>query len=138
MASSVSGIAPVAPLPWILGGLRQLGGAALIDDLLPPHPANVLSCGRGVEALVLAIVDGDHALYKVGARWEERGMLPLLQEGLQRESRNDYRLGQMLEALFAATRNRVCGAVALQALAGYRIETPWRHQDTTTISLSGA
>ena len=45
--------------------------AALIDTLCPPHPAHVLSCGRGVEALVLAILDGHHALYKVGARLEE-------------------------------------------------------------------
>jgi transposase len=98
----------------------------------------VISCGRGVEALVLAILDGDHALYKVGARLEERGMLPLLQEGLQRESLNDYRLGQILEALFAANLNRVFGAVALKALEVYSIETPWLHQDTTTISLYGA
>jgi transposase len=88
--------------------------------------------------LVLAILDGDHALYKVGARLEERGMLPLLQEGLQRESLNDYRLGQMLEALFAANLTRVFGAVARKALEVYRIETPWLHQDTTTISLYGA
>jgi hypothetical protein len=42
----------------------------------------VLSAGREVEALVLAILDGDHALYKVGRRLEERGMLALLQPGL--------------------------------------------------------
>jgi hypothetical protein len=55
--------------------------AARIDDFLPLHPDNVISAGRGVEALVLAILDGDHALYKVGARLQERGMLPLLQGG---------------------------------------------------------
>jgi hypothetical protein len=31
--------------------------------------------------LVLAILDGHHALDKVGSRLEERGMLPLLQAG---------------------------------------------------------
>ena len=82
MAISVSGIVPVAHLPLILGVLRKLEVAALIDDWLPPHPDHVISCGRGVEALVLAILDGDHALYKVGLRLEERGILPLLQEGL--------------------------------------------------------
>ena len=51
----------------------------MIDRLLPPHPAHVLSCGRGVEALVLAILDGNHALYKVGKRLAERGMIDLLQ-----------------------------------------------------------
>lgn len=138
MAISVSGIVPVAHLPLILGVLRKLEGAALIDDLLPPHPDNVISCGRGVEALVLAILDGDHALYKVGVRLEERGMLPLLQEGLKRESVNDYRLGLILETLFAANLNRVFGALALKALEVYSLETAWLHQETTTLSLYGA
>ena len=110
----------------------------MIDRLLPPHPAHVLSCGRGVEALVLAILDGDHALYKVGRRLEERGMVSLLQPGLTRASLHDYRLGHILDALFAANLNRVFSAVALKALEVYAIATPWFHQDTTTMALYGA
>src|SRR5499427_7573980 len=138
MALTIHQISPVAHLPLVLGVVRKLNVAALIDTVCPPHPANVLSCGRGVEALLLAILDGHHALYKVGARLEERGMLPLLQDGLERASLNDYRLGQMLEALFAAQLNRVFGAIALNALDIYALSTPWLHQDTTTITLYGA
>jgi transposase len=138
MAITVQRVQPVAHLPLVLGVLRRLNVATLIDDLIPPHPAQVLSCGHGVEALLLAILDGHHTLYKVGTRLEERGMLPLLQEGLQRLSLNDYRLGQILEALFAANLNQVFGAVALKALEVYAISTPWLHQDTTTIALYGA
>jgi transposase len=65
-------------------------------------------------------------------------MLPLLQSGLERTALNDYRLGQILDALFAANLNRVFGAVALRALEVYAIPTPWFHQDTTTITLYGA
>lgn len=88
-----------------------------------------------MEALILAILDGHHALYKVGARLEERGLVPLLQSGLDRTALHDYRLGQILDALFAAHLNRVCGAVALRALAVYALSTPWLHQDTTTLPL---
>ena len=63
MAIAVQQIRPVAHVPLVLGVLRRLAVASLIDDLIPPHPAHVLSTGRGVEALVLAIMDGDHALY---------------------------------------------------------------------------
>jgi hypothetical protein len=84
MAVTIQHIRPVAHLPLVLGVVRKLNIAALIDTFCPPHPAHVLSCGRGVEALLLAILDGHHALYKVGARLEERGMLPLLQDGLRR------------------------------------------------------
>jgi hypothetical protein len=97
----------------------------------------MLSCGRGVEAVVLAMLDGDHALYKIGRRLEERGIVELLQPGLTPASRNDYRLGPILDALFAANLNRVLGALALKALEVYAIPTPWLHQDTTTIPLAG-
>jgi transposase len=138
MVLTVQRVHPVAHLPLVLGVLRRLEVATVIDRLIPPNPAHVLSCGRGVEALVLAILDGHHALYKVGARLEERGMLPLLQPGLTRTSLHDYRLGQILEALFAANLNSVFGAMALKALEVYAIPTPWLHQDTTTIALYGA
>jgi transposase len=138
MAMAIDQIRPVAHLPLVLGVVRKLNVAALIDTFCPPHPAQVLSCGRGVEALLLAILDGHHALYKVGGRLEERGMLPLLQDGLRRASLNDYRLGQILDALFAANLNRVFGAIALNALEVYALSTPWLHQDTTTITLYGA
>ena len=138
MTVSIRHIAPVAHLPLVLGVLRKLAVAQLIDTLIPPNPAHVLSSGRGVEALVLAILDGHHALYKVGRRLDERGMLPLLQPGLERPSVHDTRLGQILEALFAANLNRVFGAIALTALKTYAIGTPWIHQDTTTIALYGA
>src|SRR5215217_8160117 len=137
MAVSVQQIRPVAHLPLVLGVLRRLEVATIIDHLLPPHPAHVLSSGRGVEALVLAILDGDHALYKVGQRLEERGMLALLQPGLTRTSLHDYRLGHILDALFAANLTKVFSAIALQALEVYAIPTPWLHQDTTTIALYG-
>ena len=138
MAMAIHQINPVAHLPLVLGVVRKLNVAGLIDTFCPPHPAHVLSCGRGVEALLLAILDGHHALYKVGARLEERGMLPLLQPGLTRTSLHDYRLGQILDGLFTAHLNRLFGAIALNALEVYAISTPWLHQDTTTITLYGA
>jgi transposase len=138
MPVSVQHSYPIAHLPLVLGVLRRLEVATVIDGLIPPHPAHGLSCGRGVEALVLAILDGHHALYKVGRRLEERGMIALLQPELTRSSLNDYRLGHILDALFAANLNTVFSALALKALEVYALPTPWLHQDTTTIAFYGA
>src|SRR5215467_2162878 len=138
MAIAVQQVYPSAHLPLVLGVLRRLEGATVIDRLIVPHPAHVLSCGRGVEALVLAILDSDHSLYKVGKRLEERGMMTLLQPGLTRASLHDDRLGHILDALFAANLTKVLSALALKALEVYTISTPWLHQDTTTIVLYGA
>ena len=62
-------------------------------------------------------------------------MVTLLQPGLARIALNDYRLGHILEAPFAANLNKVYGAIALKALEVYALPTPWLHQDTTTIAL---
>jgi hypothetical protein len=68
MAIAVQQIDPIAHLPLVLGVLRRLEVAPVMDRLLPSHPAHGLSGGRGVEALVLAILDGHHALSRVGQR----------------------------------------------------------------------
>ena len=60
MAMTIQQISPVAHLPLVLGVIRKLNVAALIDTFCPLHPAHVLSCGRGVEALLLAILDGHY------------------------------------------------------------------------------
>ena len=138
MALTVQQIRPVAHVPFILGVLQHLGVATVIECLIAPHPRHVLSTGRGVKAMVLAMLDGDHMLYKVGQRLAERGMLDLLQPELTRASLNDYRLGHVLDALFAANLNKMFGAIVLKALEVYAIPTPWLHQDTTTIALYGA
>jgi hypothetical protein len=67
-AVTMGPLAPVAHLPWVLGVRRKREVAQLIETLIPPHPAPVGSCGRGAEALVLAILDGHHARSKVGRR----------------------------------------------------------------------
>jgi transposase len=138
MALTIQPIRPVAHVPLVLGVLRRLEVATVIERLIAPHPAHVLSTGRGVDALVLALLDGDHARYKVGQRLEERGMIPLLQAGLTRAALHDDRLGHSLDALCAANLNKGLSALALQALEVYAIPTPWLHQDTTTIALYGA
>ena len=73
MTVAIRRVAPVAHVPLVLGVLRKLEVAELLATMLLPHPAHVLSNGRGVEALVLAIVDGHHALYQGGRRVDERG-----------------------------------------------------------------
>src|SRR5262245_61588861 len=117
MAMAVQPSRPRAPVPLILGVLRRLEVAPLVDGLIPLHPEHVVSAGRGGEALVRAILAGDQALSTVGHRLEERGRLELLQPGLPRAALHEDRLGHMLEALCAAHLNKGWRAVARKALA---------------------
>ena len=72
-----------------------------------------------------------------GHAWRARDVSPCSRTAWTRVL-NDYRLGQILDALFGAQLNRVFGAIALNALDVYAIATPWLHQDTTTLTLYGA
>ena len=138
MALPVPPRPPVAPWPCVLGVVRRLEVATVIDRLLPPHPAHQLSGGRGVEARGRAILDGPHARAQVGQRLDERGLVTLLQSGRTRAALKASRLGPSLEALWAATLPQGESAVALTALAGEASATPWWPQDTTPLALSGA
>ena len=122
----------------VLSVLRRLEVATIIDRLIPPHLAPELATGCGVKALVLAILDGHHALYKVGQRLEDRGRLALLPPGLTRAALHAYRVGHILAALCAANLNKVFSTRVLKALESYAIPTPRLPQDPTTIALYGA
>ena len=52
MAIAVQQIHPVAHLPLVLGVLRRLEVATVIDRLIPPHPAHVLLTKKN-ETLIL-------------------------------------------------------------------------------------
>ena len=51
MAVVIYQLRPVAHLPLVLGVVRKLNVAALINTFYPPYPAPVFSCGRGVATL---------------------------------------------------------------------------------------
>ena len=46
MTLAIHQISPVAHLPLVLGVVRTLNIAALLETFCPPHPAHVLSYGR--------------------------------------------------------------------------------------------
>jgi len=46
MAIAVQQIDPIVHLPLILGVLRRLEVATVIDRLIPPHPAHELATGQ--------------------------------------------------------------------------------------------
>jgi hypothetical protein len=133
-ATTIPQMHPVAPVPLVLGVFRRLEVATVMDRLLPPHPAPGLSCGRGVEALVLALREGPQALYKVGRRLAARGRVALLQPGRTRAALHEDRVGPILAARCAAPLHGVVRAVALKAVEVSAIVTPWRPQDPTTLA----
>jgi hypothetical protein len=69
MALTIQQISPVSPLPVVLGEVLQRNVAALITTFCPPHPAPARACGRGVEALPLAILVGIRSSIRGARLW---------------------------------------------------------------------
>jgi len=74
------------------------------------------------------MLEGHQARDKVGSRLDERGMGALWPPGFTRAALHDDRFGHRLDALCAAPLTRLLRALALNALEGYAIPTPWLPQ----------
>jgi hypothetical protein len=52
-------------LPLVSAMLRELAVQGTLDALIPPHERHVVTVGECIEALVLTILTGEHALSHV-------------------------------------------------------------------------
>ncbi len=57
MTVSIRRLAPVAHLPLVLGVLRKLEVARLIDEMIPPNPARIWKDHPDMDALLDNIAD---------------------------------------------------------------------------------
>jgi transposase len=125
-------------LPLVGALLRDLAVQAAIDALLPPHKRNAVTVGGCVEALIRTILTGEHALSRVtdtlaGYDWEV-----ICQRPINATHFHDNRLGRALDALWAAGRDRVYGAVLSRAIQQYALELGRLHTEATSLQVYGA
>ncbi|MDQ3830479.1 MAG: DUF4277 domain-containing protein [Candidatus Tectomicrobia bacterium] len=52
-------------LPLVGAMLRELAITDTLDALIPPHERNAVTVGECIEALVLTVLTGEHALSRV-------------------------------------------------------------------------
>ena len=129
---------PGAPVPLVLGVGRRLEGAPVLDGRRPPHPAPVVASGRGVAAVGRARREGEPARSTGGHRRAARGLSALRQPEGPRAALPDARGGPSRAARCAAPRHRLCGALALHALAVAALPPPWLPQAPTPRARSEA
>ncbi len=76
MAVTIHQISPVAHLPLVLGVVRKLKVAALIDTFCPLHPANVLSCAVGSRRCSWRFLMAIMPSIRWGRVWRSEGCCP--------------------------------------------------------------
>jgi transposase len=124
-------------LPLVGALLRELAVKDTVDALVPPHDRNAVTAGECVEALVLTILTGEHALSRVADTLAGYDLAVIFQRPMDAAHFHDNRLGRALDALWTAGLGRIYGAVISQAIQRYALELARLHTDTTSLKVYG-
>ena len=124
-------------LPLIGAMLRELAVKDTLDVLLQPHERNEVTVGECVEALVLTILTGEHALSRVADTLAGYDLAVIFQRPMEAAHVHDNRLGRALDALWTAGLDRLYGAVVSQAIHRYGLDLARLHTDTTSLKVYG-
>jgi transposase len=125
-------------LPLVGAMLRELAVEETLTALIPPHERNAVTVGECVEALVLMILTGEHALSRVAGVLASYDLEVIFQHPLDAAHFHDNRLGRALDALWQAGLDRLYGAVISQAIQRYALDLARLHTDTTSLKVYGA
>jgi transposase len=124
-------------LPLVSACMRYLEIAKTIDEKISPHPLNHVTIGECVEAMVLSILTGEHALYNVSDVLSQYDTSIIFQKKVDPNWFHDNRLGNALDALNTVGLNSMYSAIISKAIIKYSVELSRLHFDTTSISLYG-
>jgi transposase len=125
-------------LPILNAFLLRLGIDELLARALPADVRAALAPATALGVLVRAIAEGRGPLYELNEWAAERDPALLgLQLG-QQQLLNDDRLGRALDRLFQADRARLQTELVLNAIRRFEIATDEFHNDSTTVTFSGA
>ena len=125
-------------LPLVGAMLRELAVKDTLDILIPPHERNAVTVGECIEALVLTILTGEHALSRVADTLAGYDLEVIFQRPQDASHFHDNRLGRALDALWTTGLDRIYGAVISQAIRHHALELTRLHTDTTSLKVYGA
>jgi uncharacterized protein DUF4277/integrase-like protein len=113
-------------LPLVGAMRRELAVKDLLDALIPPHQRHVVTVGECLEALVLTILTGEHALSRVADTLAGYDLEIVFPRPGDAAHFHDNRLGRALDALWTAGLDRLSSAVMRHANRGMAMTTPRR------------
>jgi transposase len=124
-------------LPLVSACMRHLEIAKTIDEIVSPHPLNHVTTGECVEALVLSILTGEHALYNVSEVLSQYDNSVIFQKEVDPNWFHDNRLGNGLDDMKAAGLDSLYSAIISKAIIKHSLGLSHLHFDTTSLSLYG-
>jgi Domain of unknown function (DUF4277) len=125
-------------LPLVGARRRELAVKDLLEALIPPHQRHVVTVGECLEALVLTILTGEHALSRVADTLAGYDLEIVFPRPGDAAHFHDNRLGRALDALWTARLERLSGAVMRHAIQPYARDLARLHTETTSLTVYGA
>ena len=122
-------------LPLVGTVRRELRVKDPLDALIPPHARHEVTVGECVEALVLTILTGEHALSRVAETLSGYDLEVIFQRPRDAAHCHDNRLGRALDALWTTGLARLYGAVISRAIQPYALELARLHTATTSLKV---
>jgi transposase len=117
---------------------RELAVHETLDALMPPHERHAVTVGECVEAFVLTLLPGEHALSRVAETLASYALEVIFQRPIDAAHVHDHRLGRAWDALWATGLDRIYGAVISQASHRYALARARLHTAATSLKLYGA
>ncbi|MBU4444566.1 IS1634 family transposase, partial [bacterium] len=124
-------------LPLVAACMRHLEIAKTIDEIVPPHPLNHVTTGECVEAMVLSILTGEHALYNVSDVLSQYDTTIIFQKEVKPGWFHDNRLGNSLDDLKKAGLDSAYSGIISKAIVKHSLSLSQIHFDTTSLSFYG-
>ncbi len=124
-------------LPMVKHYITELGLHDLFDKYVPNDNGFEIKPAQVLCMMIMNIVVAAKPLYKVD-EWLTEYLDGKAEEGAQASKYNDDRLGRCLDALFHADRHSLITEASIAAINVHGLETDRIHNDSTTVSFSGA
>jgi transposase len=129
---------PIGHLPVIRACLDKLGIFDVVDAKLPRHELAHASDAECLAVMVLNVLSGRVALWRMDQRFEHVDLELLLGEGVQASWFHDVRLGRALDRIDEVGTDTLLSEVVLRYLGERDTEPFSAHLDHTNIKLFGA
>ena len=109
----------------------------IIDSVIPSAPQRLVTHGECVLAMLISLLQGDHRLCHVWAKFQEVDLEKLFgRGGIEASHFNDTRLGDTLDVLYSNT-SQIYGNIISQTLREFNLKPSRLHLDSTSVVLRG-